>query len=159
MIINIDSDPAKILDFSTQKSKGCFGLIWCKDGMPRRVTRLKGKDENGILYIGKADVILDRVGSFQKTIFEVFYNRRSISINKGHQTFSKKFYRIKDTFDINDLKIKIWVSPFDDPEYVKSFLLEQYVTKFLELPPLNGQYGKFDLDKINHKEHISIDLL
>ncbi|MEM1258183.1 MAG: hypothetical protein AAGH81_06625 [Bacteroidota bacterium] len=159
VIIHLESKLSEVISTEILVSKGCYALLWYKKGKPRSIPRLKEKDKSGILYIGKADKIKSRVGSLQKTILNNSSSILKEPIIQGHQTLSKKFFRIRDNFEIDDFKIKIWNCPDDDPEEVESFLLESYVKQYAELPPLNGQYGKYELDGIDLKCNISIDLL
>lgn len=118
------------------------------------IARIGGKDTSGILYIGKADNLFTRVVSLQKSVLSNCNNNGSAKI-KGHQSLSKKVFRIQRFLDTAKMTIKIIVLPtYESIMYAESYLLEYYVNQFGELPPLNGQYGKYEL--IEAKQYVLI---
>ena len=101
-------------------------------------------DSKGILYIGKADNLYNRVASLQKSVLKNCNNNDKVKIG-GHQSLSKKVYRIQRFLDVSKMTIKIVVLPtYESILYSESYLLEDYVNQFGELPPLNGQYGNYE---------------
>lgn len=108
------------------------------------IQRFGGTDANGILYIGKADNLYTRVASLQKSVLSNCNNNGNVKI-KGHQSLSKKVFRIQKFLNTSKMTIKIVVLPtYESIMYAESYLLEDYVNQFGELPPLNGQYGKYE---------------
>ncbi len=123
---------------------GTYILHWYKNDKPREIGRLLGTDNKGILYIGKTDTPLyKRVFSLQNSIKANSALLQPLPVEKGHKTLSKKFFRIRKRIDINDLYIT--VNRFKiTPEEDESHLLDEYVSRLGELPPLNGVYGKYE---------------
>lgn len=127
------------------KQSGCYLLtsIQWPDGLPR----LGKEDPKSILYIGKADTMGKRVSSL---ITSVQANRKGVQngpVEKGHQALSRKYYRIRERVNIEQLFIEIYPVPNIDAKVVESYMLETYVKEFGELPPLNGQYGSCSLEE------------
>jgi hypothetical protein len=116
------------------------------------IARLGKTDTNGILYIGKADNLYNRVASLQQSVLSNCNNSDKAKI-KGHQALSKKVFRIQRYLDTSKMTIKIIVLPsYESILYTESYLIEEYVSQFGELPPLNGQYGKYEL--IEAKQYV-----
>lgn len=124
--------------------------------------RLGGTDAKGILYIGKADNFHTRVVSLQQSVLYNCNNNDKAKI-KGHKSLSKKVFRIQGLLDTSKMTIKIAVLPtYESIMYAESYLLEEYVRQFGELPPLNGQYGKYELNEATQyllKQNIKLDKL
>lgn len=53
-----------------------------------------------------------------------------------------KQYRIRNKINIDDLYIQI--TPGDNPKQAEKDAIYNYVKKFADLPPLNGQYSSFE---------------
>lgn len=116
----------------------------------KTIHRLGGSDSKGVLYIGKADNLYNRIPSLQQSVLSNCNNALKAQI-KGHQSLSKKVFRIKEFLDTSKMTISIVVLPtYESIMYTESYLLEYYVKKFGELPPLNGQYGKYEFDEANN---------
>lgn len=114
------------------------------------IARLGKTDANGILYIGKADNLYTRVVSLQKSVLSNCNYSGKAKV-KGHKALSKKVFRIQRFLDTSKMTIKIVVLPtFESIMYAESYLLEEYVRQFGELPPLNGQYGKYEFNEAKH---------
>src|SRR5690606_20809380 len=114
------------------------------------ISRLGGVDSDGVLYIGKADNLFNRVSSLQQSVLCNCYNDEKAKI-KGHQSLSKKVFRIQRFLNTSKMTIKVVVLPsYESIMYAESYLLEYYVNQFGELPPLNGQYGKYELVETRH---------
>lgn len=127
---------------------GTYILRWFKNGKPRKICRLKGTDHDGVLYIGETKKALySRVVSLATAIIWNSDKSQSVPVEKGHKTLSKKFFRIRKHINVKDLYVEVnrcKLSPKED----ESKLIEEYVAKYCELPPLNGNYGqhaKWDL--------------
>ena len=118
----------------------------------KSIQRLGGTDTKGVIYIGKADNLYTRVASLQKSVLSNCNNNGNIKI-KGHQSLSKKVFRIQRFLDTSKMTVKIVVLPTHESiMYAESYLLEEYVRQFGELPPLNGQYGKYEF--IDSKQYL-----
>lgn len=135
-------------------SSGCYILHQNK-----AIAKLGAIDTKGVLYIGKGDDILNRVNSLQKSVLDNCNNDQQAVI-RGHQSLSKKIFKIQKFIAIELLRIKLWIpNKMDDVRNLESYLLESHVSKYGELLPLNGQYGSFSLtDSIKYLELSGIDI-
>lgn len=97
------------------------------------VSRVLGIDQEGILYIGKGDMLSgnNRIGklinAFNKTERKHEAGVRYIKLN----------YDLK--FPISELRLHITL--VEHPAKTEAELLDEYLTRFGELPPLNRQGG------------------
>lgn len=126
-----------------QEQKGTYILHLYKQGKPTTVCRLKAADSKGILYIGETEKTLYyRVTSLATAIRSNSSDSQSEPNPRGHKSLSKKFYRIRKHIDIENLFVEVREIA-KTPKEDESDLLEKYVAEFGELPPLNGNYGKY----------------
>lgn len=98
--------------------------------VPAHINRLLTSDDNGILYIGKANSFIDRVAELKKSISPQ-YNSSSHECGsryKDNPGISKKL-------PYNQLFIELVGS--DNPRDTEEQLLQRYQDEFGELPPLN----------------------
>lgn len=136
----IDFPISQKLEYKESLSAGCYILYQNKT-----ISRIGGTDPKGILYIGKGDNTLKRIKSLQKSVLDNCQDLLEPKI-RGHQSLSKKVFRIQKFINTSALTIKILApSNMQDFRYLESYLLEAYVEKYGELPPLNGHYGSFSL--------------
>ena len=92
------------------------------------ICRLLKEDENGTLYIGKADSFLDRVIELKK----------SISLTSSNHECGVRYKEsdvIKEKFPYENLYVKLTGS--DDPRLLETKKLDDYIKEFGEVPPLN----------------------
>ena len=128
------------LEYNESFSSGCYILYQNKP-----ISRIGGTDPKGILYIGKGDNIFKRIKSLQRSVLDNCQDMLEPKI-RGHQSLSKKVFRIQKFINTTALTITILApSNMQDVRYLESYLLEAYVEKYGELPPLNGQYGCYSL--------------
>lgn len=146
---NLESKIYKMLSQEDFNSGGCY-LMYLKDSItnkPHPLNRLKGIDENGILYIGKGDNIGRRVLSLQKSIVP----NRDLSCNDfktgGHETLGQKFWRIREYLDKKELWVKVFVLNEIAANVIETYLIETYIKKYCETPPFNGNYGSYSFDE------------
>lgn len=126
------------------ENTGTYILHWFQGEKPREICRLLGTDYKGILYIGKTDTPLyKRVTSLQDSIISNSDLSRTKPVEKGHNTLSKKFFRIRKSVQIADLYVIVQRSKVN-PGKDESYLLDKYASEYGELPPLNGNYGKYE---------------
>ena len=156
MIYNLTDTLKEVIPNNIHLKSGCYALILFQNGEPKSISRLCNNDENGILYIGKADRLLKRVTSLQQSVKFNSDKSQKEPIEKGHNSLSRKFFRIRNKIDIKNLKIKIWDNQEDLPEKLESYLLELYVESYGELPPLNGQYGKYNITELKFSSSVSL---
>jgi len=105
-------------------SGGVYKLISNKE-----IGRFLKTDEEGVLYIGKGDILSNqsRVGKFVNAINEK--EKR----HGGGSRFNTKL--IKDSFPLKNSKIQIILT--ETPEKLEAEILKEYLEKFGELPPFN----------------------
>lgn len=120
---------------------GVYKLISKQNGNVVPTHRFLGTDEEGILYIGKASVFLDRVISLKKSIMP---NYRSASHICGRR-YNKlcTISRIAEKFPLETLHVQLIADEY--PSMLEGKLLKSYEEKFGEVPPLNAISGGITL--------------
>ena len=86
--------------------------------------------------------LFTRVANLQKAL--VINSQKDIEAPKssGHTQMGKKYFRIRNKVKLDDLFIQIFAK--QNPKQAETDALEDYVNKYAELPPLNGQYGSYE---------------
>ena len=115
---------------------GCTGgtyILKClqaNNSPPIPVNRLLASDEEGILYIGKANSFIDRVAELKKSISPEY-------LSSSHECGSR--YKInnaiQEKYPYENLIVELQGS--NNPREKEAVLLKEYEYKFGELPPLN----------------------
>ena len=100
------------------------------NNLPITINRLLANDEQGILYIGKANCFTDRIADLKKSISPDY---SSDSHECGSRYKSNK--NIQKSFPYEFLHIELIGS--ENPRQAESTLLQKYEPIFGELPPLN----------------------
>ena len=96
---------------------------------PMKISRFFDEDQEGIIYIGKASCFLDRVLSLKKTIF----------MNSKSHIAGRKIKRLNSWFEkirVETMFVELIQS--NSPEDLEREMLDEYLQKFGELPPLNS---------------------
>ena len=114
-----------------QDKGGAYKLFYKDNGQVRPIGRFLETDQDGILYIGKATSYLDRVIGLKKTIHPQMKSASHI----GGRRYNKND-NIKEAFPYPNLFIQL--IGHDRPEDKEKVLLDEYFTKFGEVPPLNA---------------------
>ena len=116
------------------RSPGVYIIRWCRNGEPVRIGRLRGEDRKGILYIGSAKDLRERVRQLLK----------SLSGESGEirhtMAGSYLFFSLSEVIGINEMEIT-WIELNNSNEAQRQewLALRYYGKKFGELPPLNLQ--------------------
>lgn len=140
--INDPNFKSKILELVKSDNGGIYSLHIFENGKPKILSRVFGKDKQGTLYIGENEKnLLSRVNSLRKSIFmNCDTNQKEPRIG-GHESLSKKYYRIRKHIDESQLHIRVYLIDVSNKED-ESFMIEEYVRDYGETPPLNGNYGR-----------------
>lgn len=119
------------IDERHKETGGVYKLIAFKDGQRMPVNRFLNRDEDGVLYIGKATSFVDRVTVLKKSIAPDYKG-------KGHDCGIryKKYKEIAIMVPYDNLYIEL--VPSDSPKERERVLLEEYLEKYGELPPFNA---------------------
>ncbi|WP_289060354.1 hypothetical protein [uncultured Zobellia sp.] len=134
-----------LASLSGSDGPGIYKLYYFENGQPRKIQRLFGEDINGLLYVGMTEgTLINRVRDLQKALLSNSEKDMLGPASSGHTQMGKKYYRIRNKIDVDNLFIEIF--PNQNPKQAETNDLEDYVNKFAELPPLNGQYGSYDPD-------------
>jgi hypothetical protein len=142
----------RLKDLATQRFKtiptdgGVYYLRWSKDDKPVCVARLQGLDHEGILYIGSAGDLKNRIRKLW----------RGINGQVNAHTISKTiiFCRINEIVSLEEYEIK-WIKSAVGEEVLNEWkAIHSYATKFKEPPPLNlglrrKMFGIWDLGEWN----------
>jgi len=114
---------------------GVYVIHWIasnKKGLT--ICRVAGKDEEGVLYIGKTEkqTLFERVCDFKKAVLE---NYKSEGHSGGRSYNASK--ALKAMIKPEDMGVELF--PSSDPEKAETRCLAAYRDKYGELPPLNSQ--------------------
>ncbi|MFC1732222.1 hypothetical protein ACFL6I_18090 [candidate division KSB1 bacterium] len=115
-----------------KKGGGAYKLICRKDGDPIPVPRLLDIDNEGILYIGKADEYLLRIIDLKKAILPGYKSDNHICGRRYN-----KNPKISKRFPIDSLYVEFY--PSEKPDDKETELIQIYFNNFGEVPPLNAQ--------------------
>jgi hypothetical protein len=100
-------------------------------------------DPYGLLYYGQTSKdLFDRINSLIKSILRNKNHDQKAPNQGGHNAISLKFFRIRirKSINVNDLRVRFY--PLEESSKIdEAKLLEDYVSNYGELPPLNGIYG------------------
>lgn len=113
---------------------GVYKIISNNNGMPRPVPRFLDDDEEGILYIGKADSFLDRVIDLKKSIMLEYKGKKHNC--GGRYKRLCEISAIAEKFPPDTLHVLLF--PHDSPKVLESEFLQEYERRFGEVPPLNA---------------------
>ncbi len=120
---------------SNYQGHGIYQILIYKNDKPISISRLQGKDCNGILSIGKSVNIEKRRNKFYRT---------SIGKRKLGHSEARTWLIIKrlshDLFDSHSLMFTFKKTGQGEEIDEERDELRKYFTKFLELPPLNHQF-------------------
>ncbi len=98
--------------------------------IPMSTNRLIECDNNGILYIGKANSFIDRVIDLKKSISPQ-YNSSSHECGARYKVHKK----LQDKFPFENLYIELYGDK--KPLELEKIFLTEYEASFGELPPIN----------------------
>ena len=108
---------------------GVYEIRWAIKGTPQPIARVDGVDANGLLYIGKAENLRSRIKAFW----------RYIRSEKGKHTagYTYVFYDYERKFRPDQLEVRWMTVSEDEMDREETRLLDEYVNKYLDRPPLN----------------------
>lgn len=112
-------------------SGGIYKLVAIRNNQVLPVNRFLGTDNEGVLYIGKANSFLDRVIELKKSI-SPDYKSSGHDCGKKYKSNSA----ISEQYPYEILFMKLTQS--ETPSDLERQLLSEYVKKFGEVPPLNA---------------------
>jgi hypothetical protein len=98
---------------------------------PKKLHRLIGKDEEGILYIGKSENLRERLRMLWRVL--------NPDLKATAHTFGEKYntYQVlKLNFPLNTLAIKFSCS--NNAKELEIKLIDEYINNFGEVPPFNS---------------------
>lgn len=117
-------------DFEEVPKEAGVYMIRCVDseGKPIKIPRAGGIDEEGILYIGKTINLRERTKSFWDVALK--------GTRKKHSGASTYYYfDFNRVFPKDQLEVR-WIITHQ-PERIEKLLLNSYMKKYLDTPPLN----------------------
>ena len=116
------------------REPGIYEVRWTIDGEPQPINRADGVDDQGLLYIGVSVNLQLRIKNFWRRI-----RGERAAHTAGHTYVAFNFKR---KFKPEQLGIRWALLPKEELKNAESKLLEQYVEKFLDKPPLNLVIGR-----------------
>jgi predicted GIY-YIG superfamily endonuclease len=108
---------------------GIYEVRWAIDGKPQPINRVDGVDDQGLLYIGVSLNLQLRIKNFLRRI-----KGGKAPHTAGHTYVAFNFER---KFKSENLEIRWSLLSKEELKNAESKLLEEYVKKFLDKPPLN----------------------
>ena len=96
------------------------------------INRILGVDQEGVLYIGKADVIHNRIGDLWKSLSP---NYKTLNHHAGIRYRSNQKLQGSFPFD----RLCVTVLPSENPNDAELHEMRKYFAEFGEVPPLNAQ--------------------
>ena len=120
----------KTEDFqSIPRSPGVYEIRWAIEGKPQPIDRVDGVDAEGLLYIGKTKNLRSRTRSFW----------RYIKTEKSRHTagYTYVFYDYERKFRPDQLEVRWMTVSQDEIDKEETKLLDDYINKYLDRPPLN----------------------
>lgn len=121
----------EVKELSTIPEKEAIYQFRCVDekGTPLMISRLKGKDSNGIIYIGSSENLKNRIKGFSKTV-----EKKDRSRHAAAWTYCS--FNYSSIFPARRLQFRYKVTP--NTTTSEFDLLLGYRKKFMDLPPLNS---------------------
>jgi hypothetical protein len=113
------------------ESRGVYFIHSYNDKIPKKLDRVLGQDEEGILYIGKSENIRERLRMLWRVL--------NPKLTATAHTFGTKYNankKLREAFPFNSMFISYRIS--NEPKILEFKLLEKYFTKFGEVPPFNS---------------------
>ena len=124
----------KTLDFGIIPSlSGVYQIRWAIDGKPQLIHRANGDDEFGLLYMGETKNLRLRVRNFWDMV------QKGSSVGSHTAGWTYAYYEFNKKFKPEQLEVRWAQSPEDEMGEWEDVLLEDYVAKYLDKPPLNIQ--------------------
>lgn len=109
---------------------GIYKVVWIKENKPKTISRFIHSDNHGVLYIGKAQVFLDRVINLKKSLLPKYKSDNHDFGNRYNNTSI-----LKENIPLDELFIELTSSI--NPELKETEELEKYYKTYGELPPFN----------------------
>jgi len=129
-------------------SPGVYQLRWGLEA-PRPIPRAAAVDNDGILYIGKHESNLRRrlkelhwdIIHYSQQVNSLTFNPTTIANNINHSAgYTYVRYLFKKVFPPQELSVRWATCP--NPTSVERQLLNDYMIKYLSLPPLNTRLDR-----------------
>jgi len=111
------------------KEPGVYEVRWAVNGVPQTINRVDGADDSGLLYIGGSINLRRRIKNFWDRVMG-----GKAPHTAGH---TYKAYNFERKFRPEQLQVRWALIPKEELQKAESHLLEEYVKKFLDKPPLN----------------------
>src|SRR4030042_2623203 len=129
----------RVEELSTIPKREGIYQFRCVDekGAPIMISRLKGKDSNGIIYIGSSENLKNRIKGFWKTIEKWDRSRHAAA-------WTYCTFKYDSLFPPHNLQFR-YIATKSMTRYEFDLLLG-YRKKFMDLPPLNSNRPPYPYD-------------
>lgn len=114
-------------------NSGVYKIIALNENTPIFINRILGTDPEGVLYIGMSENIQWRMGYFIKTILENY----KTECHSGGRMYNYSL-TLKNKYPKECLAVSYELC--DNIREKELELLNNYINKYGELPPLNSSY-------------------
>ncbi|MBL7974323.1 MAG: hypothetical protein JNJ85_05395 [Candidatus Kapabacteria bacterium] len=126
-----DAEFWHIINQRYQSSGGVYKVVAVENGLRIPVSRFLDTDDTGVLYIGKATSFIVRVINLKKSLSPEHHGKS----HKFGMRY-KSLLNIAKQFRFEMLYIELIQS--ESPALLEKQLLQDYLNKFGEVPPLNA---------------------
>jgi hypothetical protein len=115
-------------------ASGNYEIRWSIEGQPQTIQRLNKDDPSGLIYVGKAENLQDRISKFFRCI-----NAANLTNLKNFHSGAVTFlsFNFKQKINPKDLQYRYCQLPKDEIRASETRLLQEYVERYLDKPPLN----------------------
>ena len=110
---------------------GVYFIHSYNNQIPIRINRVLGTDVEGLLYIGKAINLRERL----RMLWRVLNPKQNATVH----TFGTKYNKnknLRETFPLNSLYVSFIITT--EPQILESELLDKYFLQYGEVPPFNS---------------------
>ena len=110
-------------------------MRWAINGRPQGTARLNGIDHDGLMYVGKAKNLKQRIKLLRLGIIEGAKTRSVSYRHTAAYTFT--FYGFAEKIKPEQLEVRWAVLSEQESDGWEQILLHDYCGKYLDKPPLN----------------------
>jgi len=111
------------------ENAGIYQIRWAVNGKPQPISRANGIDKRGLLYIGSTKNLRRRIRNLWHSIRS---GKRGHTVGRTYVT-----YNYCRKFKLDQLEVRWATLAENEAQTTESRLLGEYVTKYLDKPPLN----------------------
>ncbi len=117
------------------RASGTYEVRWAPAGVPKPIPRFNGADTSGLMYIGKTYNLHGRIQHFKRCVTADPQAKNVKNFHSGVVSFV--VFRFARLVNPQDLEFRFCQLPKAETRVCEERLLNQYIMRFLDKPPLN----------------------